>query len=1389
MAREVASKSLDGIHDIVIVAPIREGFIDAYEQVTYATRLRIISEALNDIRATAREYENDVAFADASERILSLLDFRAGIIDNGMLQFDPKLGLSARRYFYLNPTFDGVWEPYMRLIWKPLGPLLDLLFCNCEGYVFSQDNSYEDYIAWVRSAQIDSAVFFTTTGVTVSDQLYLRRLEKLQRERDPLASDRLITQLRVENPGETAETFRVTPGPNGLPGRNQVTTNRLALEALGVFYRLSDYYPPLSQSVVSHLGKDESGKAKIADGYLLQRAMHQILEGWDYQSLLRLWTDPIDPSTPIGQMKLGQKASLERFRNLIEWFASGPAESHFATRQRPVEDDPLDRSQVQRGILETIRKDGTKLRHGAVVLATITDPAKAPLFIKTMLDRGEIAFEKPKEEPADGLYRTLAVTKTGLERLAVRCQTVDAFPKEFREGMHLRAPQFGDVWSHHPRNWPLPARNWPPQTAGEAPRAPVEMSEVDVALVVRHMAPADQDDGGAAVRAEVARLAETAAEHGIAVIAYDPLENHFDESDHFHDHFGHRDNLSQPKPDEKAERVLTNRVGSKRDDARIGELLCGYGNDRQDYAPGKRQTMLSTTPNEALGWKKEARKEARKIQKDGSFLVIRKMSQDVSAYRRFVETNAQKYNIEPATIAAKLLGRYPNGTPLVAPLSAEPNDFDYDSDPEGTKCPFAAHIRRANPRAIEHDRPSPRLMRCGMSYGPRFEPDEKGEDQRPRGLMFMAYNSSISEQYETVQRWLNGGNSTGVSSANNDPLTGTPPRPDMQRTYRFEAEGGVIVRTPIDEPFVGLEWGLYLFAPSRENLEFLARTDRTYFESEEAFEDAGLRELQRLRSLPEDVAAAEWKRLIEDFDSKDLSQRDITPDIYSAIRFWENGATMVSDGIDKVGGVGVPLAPGKDDAASATGDGARPPAVIVASRGRILDVLRNWEEFSVEEGLRRLDKSSGPIYVAEQPDDEYDDPELQWPEGSDRQPGSDKRFDYWKESTRTNEIIYSLGMEDGFKDGYDAGRKVLAWLIADAELRHKIAVKGGVNETDHPEFKLELRREYLTPALALCNQAWFGLPDGGFKEDGKAMTPARFMEPGDLSWVSPSERMARCPGDALTPSRNAFSPRSNKVSEKLAWEHGAALREAGQKFVEHYFDGKNGEVPGRITQAMFAIDGMTKELAARNVIGIMLGATPPTMGNLQGIFYEWLHEQTLWRHQAELLRQLAELKDNPGAAQDPIHEAAMAALYRPISAAICKRPSPEILFRTCKGKAGDRSQPVVLKRKRPTWPPNDEPPLDDIEINNGDVVYLPLASAMQWQLHEAATDPDELEKGIDVVFGGRRGEVDAPVHACSGRKLAMGAMVGIAAALLEVGRIQAQPAGLIVRISDWPRPV
>ena len=48
-------------------------------------------------------------------------------------------------------TFDRPWEPYIRIIWSDVGALLDVIFCNCEGYVTARDHSFAEYAHWVRS--------------------------------------------------------------------------------------------------------------------------------------------------------------------------------------------------------------------------------------------------------------------------------------------------------------------------------------------------------------------------------------------------------------------------------------------------------------------------------------------------------------------------------------------------------------------------------------------------------------------------------------------------------------------------------------------------------------------------------------------------------------------------------------------------------------------------------------------------------------------------------------------------------------------------------------------------------------------------------------------------------------------------------------------------------------------------------------------------------------------------------------------------------------------------------------------------------------------------------------------------------------------------------------
>ena len=122
----------------------------------------------------------------------------------------------------------------------------------------------------------------------------------------------------------------------------------------------------------------------------------------------------------------------------------------------------------------------------------------------------------------------------------------------------------------------------------------------------------------------------------------------------------------------------------------------------------------------------------------------------------------------------------------------------------------------------------------------------------------MAYNANLGEQFELVQRWLNGANSSGSYSGQSDPLFGVA-EAGRRRYFRFEHEGQTI-RMALDgsdrlhdepRPFVRLEWGAYLFAPSRKALASLQERAAAQGNKRAVIwsADAGETEIARLRDI------------------------------------------------------------------------------------------------------------------------------------------------------------------------------------------------------------------------------------------------------------------------------------------------------------------------------------------------------------------------------------------------------------------------------------------------------------------------------------------------------------------------------------------------------------
>jgi deferrochelatase/peroxidase EfeB len=165
---------------------------------------------------------------------------------------------------------------------------------------------------------------------------------------------------------------------------------------------------------------------------------------------------------------------------------------------------------------------------------------------------------------------------------------------------------------------------------------------------------------------------------------------------------------------------------------------------------------------------------------NGSFLVIRQLEQDVTAFNGFVAHAAGGIEGRPGTpagfsrsqlaewVAAKLVGRWRDGTSLIryphqpgtgwsGERQREPdNDFLLGKeDAAGHNCPFGAHIRRTNPRdSFEPGSEAQltitnrhRILRVGRSYlpdAPGAAPGGKG------GLLFMCLNADIERQFEFI---------------------------------------------------------------------------------------------------------------------------------------------------------------------------------------------------------------------------------------------------------------------------------------------------------------------------------------------------------------------------------------------------------------------------------------------------------------------------------------------------------------------------------------------------------------------------------------------------------------------------------------------------------------
>jgi Dyp-type peroxidase family len=288
-----------------------------------------------------------------------------------------------------------------------------------------------------------------------------------------------------------------------------------------------------------------------------------------------------------------------------------------------------------------------------------------------------------------------------------------------------------------------------------------------------------------------------------------------------------------------------------------GEFVLGYPNA---YGQLTDRPLLpaSDDPRRLLP-RDPAGSGAADLGRNGCYLVLRQLEQDVDGFWRYAgqATRRPDGSEDPAArtaLAAKMVGRWPSGAPLVEtpdrddPRLGDDNDFGYyRTDPLGLACPLGAHIRRMNPRDSLDPQPGTdaslavndghRLLRRGRSYGPSTTapaaagPAAAGNDghaERPAraevapgsgtGLHFICLVASLIRQFEFVQHtWLNNPTFHGLYD-DTDPLAGsrdgrgatfTVPAQPVRRRYRGLPQ------------FVRTRGGAYFFLPSISALRYL----------------------------------------------------------------------------------------------------------------------------------------------------------------------------------------------------------------------------------------------------------------------------------------------------------------------------------------------------------------------------------------------------------------------------------------------------------------------------------------------------------------------------------------------------------------------------------------
>ncbi|MDQ6745572.1 MAG: Dyp-type peroxidase [Actinomycetota bacterium] len=429
---------------------------------------------------------------------------------------------------------------------------------------------------------------------------------------------------------------------------------------------------------------------------------------------------------------------------------------------------------------------GYRLPFARYMFLRIDDLAKAGTWIAEITEH--VLTATPwSEKPESGV--NIAFTFSGLRVLQLSDASLAGFPEAFRQGSAARAELLGDIGASAPANW----------------EGGLDTSDIHILVMTSAIHRDALDEHDRRLRAGIER-------HGGLSVIHDEMAAALPGGV---EHFGYTDGFAQPAIEGSGVPSLPGQGARVKDGwrpIRAGEFILGYL-DEEGVLPA------APPPSE--------------LSVNGSYLAYRKLHQDVAAFRTRLTESARLYPGGEELLAAKIVGRWRDGTPLdLSPDRPDPgivaderrnNAFDYGDDADGRRCPIGAHVRRVNPRqSLPFDGKLVNrhlIVRRGIPYGEPLPPGA-ADDQADRGVIFMCLQASIERQFEFVQsQWLNRGNAFALGD-DQDVLLGPQ---DGRAPKKMTIPGSPPFLLGPLERVVTVKGSEYFFVPGINGLHFLAK--------------------------------------------------------------------------------------------------------------------------------------------------------------------------------------------------------------------------------------------------------------------------------------------------------------------------------------------------------------------------------------------------------------------------------------------------------------------------------------------------------------------------------------------------------------------------------------